>query len=86
MTTRVTFYYDLIFDYWVLVGCVLFAFGLFYTASKLEDPGRKDVKKIKVMLTQHIEDAKVTIETMQNIDQKVNTQSSMLNQILKKLE
>lgn len=85
MTTKVTFYYELIFDYWLFMGCVIFAFGMFYTASKLEDPSRKRVKNIENMLIKHIEDAKITIETMQNIKAKVNNQDYKLDQILQKV-
>jgi hypothetical protein len=67
MTTKIIFYYELVFDYWLFMGCVIFAFVMFYIASKLEDPSRKRVKNIENMLTKHVEDGKFTIETMQNI-------------------
>jgi hypothetical protein len=37
------------------------------------------------MLTKHIEDAKFTIDTMQNIKTKVNNQDYKLDQILQKV-
>jgi hypothetical protein len=75
----------LYFDNLVYIEFVFVFIIMSFIASKLEDPSRKRVKNIENMLIKHIEDAKFTIDTMQNIKTKVNNQDYKLDQILQKV-